>query len=76
MSQTEPEVLLRAHEVCRRTTLSRTAIYRAIRLGTFPRPVKVTKFVSAWREADINEWIRARPSLAVVAARGRKESAA
>lgn len=58
----EPEALIRVEEVCRRTTLNRSTLYRAIAQGTFPRPVKITARASAWRVSEVNDWIRARPA--------------
>jgi prophage regulatory protein len=36
------------------------SIYRLIRLGDFPRPVKLGQRAVAWRESDINDWIDSR----------------
>jgi prophage regulatory protein len=36
------------------------SIYRLIRAGEFPRPVKLGLRAVAWRESDINEWIATR----------------
>jgi prophage regulatory protein len=49
---------------------SRVQLWRLIRAGEFPRPVQLSKQRSAWREADIDEWMAARP-LAV----GKSEAA-
>ncbi len=36
------------------------SIYRLIRLGNFPRPVKLGQRAVAWRESDISDWIDSR----------------
>jgi len=35
-------------------------IYRLIREGDFPRPVKLGQRAVAWRESDISDWIDSR----------------
>jgi prophage regulatory protein len=39
-----------------RTSLDITTIYRKIKLGTFPQPLRVGRRRSAWRESDIAAW--------------------
>jgi len=36
------------------------SIYRLIREGQFPRPVKLGQRAVAWRESDISDWINSR----------------
>lgn len=52
--------LLRLPEVIRRTGLSRSAIYEAIKLGRFPKPVRLTAAARAWHSTEIDAWIAAR----------------
>lgn len=61
-SHTEPmsTALLRLPEVCRRTGLSRSEIYRRICAGQFPAPVKLGERASAWPEGDITAFIAER----------------
>jgi prophage regulatory protein len=35
-------------------------IYRLIREGNFPRPVRLGQRAVAWRESDISDWIDSR----------------
>lgn len=42
------------------TGLSRSAIYAAMRAGTFPEPVRIGKSAVAWRACEIEEWQSAR----------------
>lgn len=39
------------------STLSRASIYRRIKLGTFPKPVKIGERRVAWRSEDIHAWM-------------------
>jgi len=52
--------LLRIRDVSELVGLKRAAIYFQMAEGTFPRPVKIGKRAVAWRERDIQEWIRSR----------------
>lgn len=63
-------MLLRLNEVQGRTGLSRSEIYRRIREGDFPKPVKLGKKASAWVLAEVEGWIAAR-----IAARDAEEVA-
>lgn len=42
------------------TSISRSSIYRLLKAGEFPTPVRVSANRIAWREADIRLWIEAR----------------
>ena len=55
--------LLTLAEVKGITTLGHDTIYRLIREGTFPRPIKPTPsgHASRWLASEIEEWIRSRP---------------
>lgn len=55
-----PPRLLRLALVEERTGLKKSAIYAAIRAGTFPGPVRLTAQAVAWRESDITGWINSR----------------
>ncbi|MEM9434200.1 MAG: AlpA family phage regulatory protein [Pseudomonadota bacterium] len=49
--------LIRRPKVEELTSLSASAIYKKIELGTFPRPVRIRRQAVAWRESDILTWI-------------------
>ncbi|MBS0194409.1 MAG: AlpA family phage regulatory protein [Proteobacteria bacterium] len=53
-------VLLRLPEVRKRCGLSRSEIYRRIRNGSFPPPIKLGASASAWSSAEIDSWIADR----------------
>ena len=53
--------LLRRDEVEKRTALARTTIYRKMRAGTFPLPLKISERAVRWRSRDIDRYIESRP---------------
>jgi prophage regulatory protein len=64
------ERFLRLKEVRARVPVSRSTLYSKIRLGEFPRPIRIFGARAvAWRESDVDEWISAR--IAEGAERGR-----
>ncbi|MEN8501244.1 MULTISPECIES: helix-turn-helix transcriptional regulator [Paraburkholderia] len=54
-----PERLLPFREVAARTCLSKSEIYRRIEAGRFPKNIKLGARAVAWRESEIDGWIRA-----------------
>lgn len=54
--------LLDKWAVEQRTALDITTIYRKMRAGTFPAPVRIGKRRVAWREADLAAWEARLPS--------------
>jgi predicted DNA-binding transcriptional regulator AlpA len=48
--------LLDRRAVEERTSLDITTIYRRIKIGAFPPPVRVARRRVAWRESDIAAW--------------------
>lgn len=55
------DVLLTRNQVQARVNLSRTAIYRMMRKGQFPLPLKLGTKAVRWPESELNEWLRTRP---------------
>lgn len=53
--------LLRRQEVERRTGLATTTIYRKMREGSFPEPVKVGARAVRWPASEIEAWLADRP---------------
>lgn len=60
--------LLRLPDVEARTALKKSAIYAAMRAGTFPQPVMVGARSVAWRAAEVDAWCESRPTKRAVAA--------
>lgn len=52
--------MLKIDEVVDQTSLSRSAIYRAIAAGTFPRSRQIGPKRVAWAECDIDAWKEGR----------------
>ena len=48
--------------VCNETAKSRSAIYKAIKEGKFPKPYKIGDRAVAWLASDIDAWIDAQIS--------------
>lgn len=53
MSNTSVGPLLRMPSVLQRTGISKSEIYRRIKIGTFPPPIKLGARAVAWRENAI-----------------------
>jgi len=49
--------LIRLREVLRLTALSRSALYRLLAEGCFPRPVELTERSRAWVEHEVHDWV-------------------
>ena len=41
---------------------SAATLWRKVRAGTFPAPVKLSERVTAWRIEDVRSWMACRPS--------------
>ena len=55
------ERLLRRPEVEAQTGLTRSTIYRLMRAGEFPEPLKLGPRAVRWRATEIESWIAERP---------------
>ena len=47
----------RIKEVAEKTALSPSSIYKQIRLGSFPRGIKITARTTGWSSDAVDEWI-------------------
>jgi len=52
--------LIRIDEVEMISTLSRSRIYEAMKLGTFPSPIKTGLRASAWVRQEVEDWLDQR----------------
>lgn len=52
--------LLRLPQVQTRVPLSRSKIYQLIRDGEFPKQVRISHKVAAWKESEIDAWVSAQ----------------
>lgn len=57
-----PNALMRRTEVQRETGLSRSTIYKRVKDGTFPAPVKLGERSVAWRVAEIEAFLESPAS--------------
>jgi prophage regulatory protein len=53
--------IIRIRDVIALTGLSRSAIYAAVKAGTFPRQVKLSARSSGWFRAEVVLWLKERP---------------
>ena len=57
--------ILRISEVVEITGLSRTTIWRRVKSGNFPAPVRLGGLATrsvGWREGELKRWIEGRPT--------------
>lgn len=52
--------LLRLKQVQEKIPLSKPEIYRRLKTGSFPQPVRLSQSVVAWVEGELNSWIENR----------------
>jgi len=52
--------MLRIREVCQRTALSKSQLYRLVDELSFPAPVRLGRRACAWVEAEVDQWLRDR----------------
>lgn len=53
--------LLRREEVEAQTGLSRSAIYRLMRAGQFPEPIKIGPRAVRWPQSELDDFLASRP---------------
>jgi prophage regulatory protein len=54
------QIIIRLPQVKKRTALSRSFIYSAIKSGTFPAPILLGARAVGWLESDVSDFIEAR----------------
>ncbi|MCY4609970.1 MAG: AlpA family phage regulatory protein [bacterium] len=62
--------LLRRPEVEDRCQLGTTSIYRLMRQGLFPEPIKVGPRAVRWQESEITAYLQGRPRASGMKAEG------
>lgn len=55
--QSKSLTMLRRNQVEARTGLRRSTIYERMKIGTFPRPIKLGDRVACWPEHEIESWL-------------------
>jgi prophage regulatory protein len=53
----ERNVLISIKEVILRTSFSKTTIYRLVRGGHFPKPIKISARRVGWLLQELDEWL-------------------
>lgn len=54
--------LLDIKEVIKRTSLSRSTIWRRLKSKSFPEPVRLSEQCVRWRADEVDSWIRNLPA--------------
>jgi prophage regulatory protein len=57
--------ILKLKDVIDLTKLSGSTIYRLVKIGQFPRPIKLATHASGWLESEIDDWILERKDASV-----------
>jgi prophage regulatory protein len=55
-----PTRYLRVRQVLDRVPICRTTLWRWSSEGHFPKPHQLSENVTAWRESDVEAWLRSR----------------
>ena len=63
----KPDNFHRMPDICKRTGLPRSTIYRLIKEGTFPKQIKLSERTAVWSESSISDWIEEQKQKAGVA---------
>ncbi len=58
--QHKPRQALRVGSVVSRTGISKTHLYRLVKDGKFPAPIKLSEHVSAWDAELVDNWLKAK----------------
>lgn len=56
-THSQPTRLLRKKKVLERVPYSDTTLWRRVKDGSFPAPIRISANAVAWRESDIERWI-------------------
>ena len=55
--------IIRTEDLTRRLGLSRATIFRKVKAGRFPAPIKISQRAIGWRIDDVEAWIAARAAI-------------
>ena len=61
MTELQDLKLIRKDEVCEIVPVGYNTLLRMVRAGEFPKPVRISPQMVAWREKDVREWLESRP---------------
>lgn len=54
-------MILRMPQVIEKTGLARATVYKLVKGGSFPKPLKLGARAVGWRVADVQRWLESRP---------------
>ena len=54
--------ILRVPQVLEATGIGRSTLWRRVKDGSFPRPVRLGPQSVGWRRSDVADWIETRPA--------------
>ncbi len=57
----EQDRLLTRRDIEKRCQIARTTIYRLMRAGQFPEPIKIGPRAVRWPQSEIEAWLASRP---------------
>ena len=57
----QPDILLTRRQVENRCGLSTSSIYRLMRAGLFPEPIRIGVRAVRWPSSEITNWLTTRP---------------
>jgi prophage regulatory protein len=52
--------LIRLRELVKLLSISRANVYRLMKMGKFPQPIKLAERTVAWRLSEIETWVQDR----------------
>ena len=61
MTTPDAPEMLRMTDVLKRTGMSRTSLYRKLRVGAFPTPLELSSNAIGWHAHEVDDWIGSRP---------------
>jgi len=54
--------LLSINQVCEKVNRSRVTLWKWVKDGQFPKPLKIGNRTLGWKEADFNDWLQEQAS--------------
>jgi len=58
MKNTSTRRLIREKDVCMKISCGRAVLWRKMKEGAFPKPIKIADGRVAWWEEEVEEWLK------------------